>query len=162
MKDKNNRPAPGRRCGGCIECCIALGVAAMDAPEGTKCREAKSGVGCKIYHSPERPKDPCDVYRCGWLIGFGKNADRPDKSGVIFNQHSHPRHGFNILTAHETRRGAAGKRRIQAYLDSAQARGYVTIIIDATGVRTVRGGPPKAMELIRTDLMFRQARGNQR
>jgi hypothetical protein len=73
---------PGRECGECQVCCIALTV---DKPEiqkmpGSPCCHSLAG-GCDIYEN--RP-DVCRVFFCGWRKLAAIPADwRPDESGIL-------------------------------------------------------------------------------
>ena len=72
---------PGRECGGCTVCCVALNI---DKPEiqkasGVACRHCVGG--CAIHES--RPP-VCRAFFCAWRTVdiFGEDW-RPDKSGVL-------------------------------------------------------------------------------
>jgi hypothetical protein len=57
-----------------------LSIKELGKPRGEKCPHQASGIGCSIY--VYRPRE-CREYRCGWLLGFGADEDRPDRSGVV-------------------------------------------------------------------------------
>lgn len=70
-----------RDCGECSACCRLPEISEINKPANTPCKHLCSkGYECKIYRG--RPK-MCADYKCCWLSGFGKNKDRPDKSGVL-------------------------------------------------------------------------------
>lgn len=58
-----------RSCGDCTKCCegwLAGSVDGKDFYPGRPCHFIQIGKGCSIY--PKRPVDPCQTYRCAWLI----------------------------------------------------------------------------------------------
>ena len=74
------------KCGNCVQCCVVLGVPAIDKPAGERCpmlakpRFAKEG-GCTIHAYRH---DECLGFDCAWRMGFwGGVANRPDKTGVM-------------------------------------------------------------------------------
>ncbi len=68
-----------RECGECGACCVALGDG--DRPAHKPCDWLnRRGWGCKHY---KRRPQVCQVFRCSWLLGQGRENDRPDKSGVL-------------------------------------------------------------------------------
>jgi hypothetical protein len=81
-----------RTCGDCRACCSALGIeespgekelgliSEWSAP-GEPCRY-ECDKGCRDY--ARRPLS-CRAYLCWWLRGWGKEQDRPDRSGLIFD-----------------------------------------------------------------------------
>jgi hypothetical protein len=73
-----------RRCRQCDACCEVVAVAEIAKPEQARCpHQGQDGKpGCAIYE--ERPES-CRTWSCGWLRGYGKEKDRPDKLGVIFD-----------------------------------------------------------------------------
>lgn len=80
-----------RRCGDCKACCTAISVEELGKPFNAHC-EHECDKGCAIYG-----KHPlsCQGYECGWLLGFGKLEDRPDKIGAVLH-HSVDDHGLWI------------------------------------------------------------------
>lgn len=71
-----------RTCGACQACCTVLGVKPLDKPAFQRCAH-QCAKGCGIYET--RP-DPCRLYACGWVEGFGQRRDRPDRLGVILDR----------------------------------------------------------------------------
>lgn len=75
-----------RSCGSCTKCCEGFLRAEVKGPRGFTMGEIKDGdvhnpkpcpfvikgKGCKQYLI--RPKDPCKIFKCEWLI----NEDMPD------------------------------------------------------------------------------------
>ncbi len=76
-----------RECGGCTECCTALGVADLNKKNYEPCRFSRSGVGCAIYNS--RPFG-CRHFECLWKKGNFSENERPDKTGIIFARQYQP------------------------------------------------------------------------
>ena len=74
---------PGRACGSCNACCVALTI---DDPElqklqGHRCRHSERDGGCGIY--PARPHT-CRTFYCGWRrLKWIRESLRPDQSGVL-------------------------------------------------------------------------------
>ena len=74
---------PGRECGTCNVCCVALTIddPAMQKPQGYRCRNTLPDKSCAIYDS--RP-DTCRSFFCGWrMLKWVREPLRPDKSGVL-------------------------------------------------------------------------------
>lgn len=73
-----------RECGTCRACCFVCPVESLQKPMMTPCRHQNvdgTKPGCTIYgQHPE----PCRVYRCSWLAGEFGDDDRPDSTGVLF------------------------------------------------------------------------------
>lgn len=70
-----------RNCGDCNACCSIPSIPELDKPEFTNCSHLKRGYkGCTIYM--DRPVS-CKRFACLWLLGMGKNKDRPDRSGLM-------------------------------------------------------------------------------
>lgn len=72
-----------RSCGGCTACCEGwLRDKGLDMQPGKACKH-RAVNGCAIY--PDRPENPCKVFRCGWLREPSLLEDdlRPDKCGAI-------------------------------------------------------------------------------
>jgi|SRR5262245_6002099 len=69
-----------RACGTCTACCFVFQVAATDSPPYSWCKHCTPGVGCGIY--AERPPE-CAGFYCLWRMGFGDDADRPGREGVV-------------------------------------------------------------------------------
>ncbi|MGH7041274.1 MAG: hypothetical protein ACREFY_03975, partial [Acetobacteraceae bacterium] len=72
---------PGRTCGSCNVCCIALTI---DDPElqkvqGYRCRNARRDNSCAIYAT--RPQT-CRAFHGGWrLLKWVREPLRPDRAG---------------------------------------------------------------------------------
>ncbi|MGE4649945.1 MAG: YkgJ family cysteine cluster protein [Myxococcota bacterium] len=69
-----------RRCGPCSLCCTVLRVDELGKLAGTPCSQLRSEGGCGIHAS--RP-GICRAYRCAWLEGRFRDADRPDRLGAL-------------------------------------------------------------------------------
>jgi len=90
-----------RVCGECQACCTTLAVADIAKPKHTRC-PSQCAAGCAVYAS--RPES-CRLYKCSWLEGYGRAADRPDKSGVIMETlvfHQAGREPITVLVAFST------------------------------------------------------------
>lgn len=80
-------PLPGRDCGACNVCCVALTIDddQLQKPQGYRCRNAKPDNSCAIY--PDRPQT-CRSFNCGWrLLGWVRAPLRPDTSRVLIRLH---------------------------------------------------------------------------
>ncbi|WP_159571240.1 YkgJ family cysteine cluster protein [Limnobacter sp. 130] len=81
--NKNEQLVPGRECGSCNACCVALRI---DEPMLKKhadqpCEHLSPDKGCSIYDS--RP-NTCRSWYCGWRqIEHLTDEWRPDRSKVI-------------------------------------------------------------------------------
>jgi hypothetical protein len=77
---------PGRECGDCNVCCVALTIddAELRKPQGYRCRNATKDNKCAIY---ERRPRTCSDFNCGWRqLKWVKQPLRPDLSGVLIRQ----------------------------------------------------------------------------
>ena len=76
-----------RSCGSCTKCCEGhlLGeVKGKPFFKGNPCHFLSIGTGCTIYG--ERPKDPCVVFKCGWLSSDEvPEWMKPDQINTIIN-----------------------------------------------------------------------------
>ena len=78
---------PGRECGTCNACCVALTInePALQKAQGYRCRNLRPDKGCGIYDA--RP-DTCREFNCGWRqLRWVKEGMRPDVSGVLVQLH---------------------------------------------------------------------------
>lgn len=78
---------PGRECGSCNVCCVALTIEdrALNKPQGHRCKNAQPDNRCGIY--PDRPQT-CRIFNCGWrILKWVKPGLRPDQSGVLIQLH---------------------------------------------------------------------------
>ncbi len=75
--------APGRSCGSCDVCCVALTI---DEPQlqklqGHRCPNLQHDHLCRIYEA--RPQT-CRAFYCGWRrLKWVRETLRPDRSGVL-------------------------------------------------------------------------------
>ena len=82
-----NEVLPGRECGSCNACCIALTIdePELQKPQGYRCKNAQPDNRCGIY--PTRPQT-CRSFNCGWrLLKWVREPLRPDRSGVLIRLH---------------------------------------------------------------------------
>jgi Fe-S-cluster containining protein len=78
-----NQLVPGRACGSCNVCCVALTIddKALQKVQGYRCRHTLPDKGCAIYEN--RP-DTCRAFFCGWRrLKWIRETLRPDISGVL-------------------------------------------------------------------------------
>ncbi len=71
-----------RECGVCSLCCTVLRVDDLEKLGGTPCVHQREGGGCGIYEA--RP-GICRAYRCLWLQGGLRDADRPEALGAVLD-----------------------------------------------------------------------------
>ncbi len=74
---------PGRECGGCNVCCIALTIddPVLRKVQGVRCANARPDNQCAIYAA--RPAT-CRTFHCGWRqLKWVRASLRPDLSGVL-------------------------------------------------------------------------------
>lgn len=144
-----------RSCGSCSACCFALGVRQIDKPVFTRCSHA-CAAGCAIYET--RP-DPCRVYRCAWLDGFGERRDRPDRLGVILDVVAPPAdvrelarmgdtraqavvdQAARTIHAREVRRGALSDPRVKRRLEGFTRAGRLVVLKPFMGRALPTGKP---------------------
>ena len=75
----------GRECGACTACCegwLNADINGVEVKPGKPCGNLCAS-GCGIYE--QRPKDPCQDFRCAWLQEDSPLPDhlRPDQCGAI-------------------------------------------------------------------------------
>jgi hypothetical protein len=78
---------PGRECGACNVCCVALTIddPALQKVQGYRCKNAQKDNSCAIYET--RPQ-ACRVFFCGWRqLKWVRQTLRPDVSGVLIRLH---------------------------------------------------------------------------
>jgi hypothetical protein len=95
--DPITRLVPGRSCGPCDVCCVALTI---EDPElvklqGHRCPHLSPGPGCGIYQA--RPLT-CRTFFCGWRrLKWVRETLRPDLSGVLVRLEEDPSAGARRL-----------------------------------------------------------------
>ena len=78
---------PGRLCGTCNVCCVALTIddPALQKVQGYRCRNARRDNSCAVYDT--RPHT-CRSFECGWRrLKWVRDTLRPDLSGVLVRLH---------------------------------------------------------------------------
>jgi hypothetical protein len=78
---------PGRECGACNVCCVALTIddPELQKPQGYRCRNTLPDKSCAIYAS--RPRT-CRAFYCGYRqLKWVRDTLRPDVSGVLVRLH---------------------------------------------------------------------------
>lgn len=79
--------------------------------------------GCELHGTQHLPR-ACAVYRCMWLLGWGKPKHRPDRLGLIVEC---PITGGGIW-ATETRRGALKEKRAKTVVQLLQKSSEAVIV----------------------------------
>jgi hypothetical protein len=119
-ENTNTPPASlsaGRTCGDCRLCCKLPDIPELSKPRDRWCQNAsreRGTEGCTIYN--DRPQ-VCREFSCAWLSGLGKEQDRPDKLGVMWQPLDLPdgRPGIGVV---EARPGALDKPRARMWLQT--------------------------------------------
>jgi len=78
---------PGRECGTCNVCCVALTIKdpELQKPQGYRCHHLTADHRCGIYET--RPTT-CRRFDCGWrILKWVRPTLRPDRSGVLVRAH---------------------------------------------------------------------------
>lgn len=81
---------PGRACGECDVCCVALTIddPALRKPQGVRCPNLAPNQGCSIYDT--RPLT-CRTFHCGWRhLKWIREGLRPDRSQVLVRLRQRP------------------------------------------------------------------------
>ena len=114
-----------RPCGGCTACCTVLEVSELKKPLGITCAMVGEN-GCKCYS--ERPKS-CRDYLCGWKLGHGNDASRPDLCGILFSpvEGSSPVHPGSVV--HEVWEGAFEHPANQVLMNEVASKGLMLVLI---------------------------------
>jgi Fe-S-cluster containining protein len=126
------RSPPPRACGECTACCTVYYIDGLwpESPRWEACQHARPGApegGCGIY--ARRPAS-CKVYRCMWLDGWGEEADRPDRLGLVLD-FDPPRPRIDspeAVTAIEAAPGRAQEPRARARLRELAAAIRVLLV----------------------------------
>lgn len=113
-----------RSCGECQACCEAIGVYFakddFEKPPFQRC-EHQCEAGCAIYEN--RPR-PCRVFNCTWILGWGREQDRPDKLGLVIEQRD------ELIIVSEGRPNAHKEKRAEKVLRKfAKDRTRPTVLI---------------------------------
>lgn len=151
LADKVARKAQAqtrRTCGGCTACCSRLRIEALRKPQCMACPHQEE-AGCGIYE--KRPHE-CRAFLCGWLLGWGEEDDRPDKSGFIVTVPGHTAESrlFRLLSTTEdplpdTERVRAVRKAITDRMARTAPGFPVGFMIDL-GKGTARFEMPKGSE----------------
>ncbi len=124
---------PGRSCGSCNVCCVALTIddPALRKAQGFRCRNAQADNGCAIYAN--RP-ETCRTFYCGWrLLRWLPDALRPDQTKVLVQLLEEPdaagTMGYSLVFTMLTRAGLAadGLAESVAAAIRAEIPTYLTI-----------------------------------
>lgn len=107
-----------RSCGTCTACCSFARVPELGKAERVACRHC--AAGCTIY--ADRPGS-CRAFECAWLAGQMHDDDRPDKSGVMVEDHG----GFIFAMC------AGNEWRAMSALDDYVRAGRPVVIGSACG-----------------------------
>jgi Fe-S-cluster containining protein len=114
-------PAPTRKCGTCIACCVHLGIEALNKRPGTPCAHltrASDARRCSIYAS--RPR-ACQTYKCGWIEGLlDERTGRPDRSGLLITGRESPElsppYGITIQIIDQRRCGTMEEGKLKSVI----------------------------------------------
>lgn len=119
-----------RTCGDCTACCRTHKVPEIKKETGQLCRFC-SGKGCGIYS--KRPRS-CQDFKCQWLIGFGEEEDRPDKSGRVLDFRKGKPWG-RLLMIWEAGEGQFPNPNIWLMTREILNRGWLVVHIPLSGTR---------------------------
>jgi hypothetical protein len=113
---------PQRACGSCVACCdgsLRITVEGQAVYPGKPCPHC-TGAGCDIYGN--RPRDPCQLFICGWLAPSSPLPDwmRPDKAGLVLLPAKLDWRGLKVDVAVPT--GPGPKARALRWLKEFSAR----------------------------------------
>lgn len=115
--------APGKSCGECSLCCVALEIEELNKPAGPPCPNCRLDGGCAIYAS--RPK-VCREFECEWLTDRNLARQlRPDKIGTLFME-AHDADEYRAVCAPE-RPLAWRQPRVFAHLLAIAKSGRVVV-----------------------------------
>jgi len=128
-----------RECGACQACCQVMGIHELGKPEQQRCPH-QCKKGCGIY--AERPGS-CQAYRCRWLHGDPNlsQRDRPDRLGVIFDNHSALNEelaGLKYIVAREVRPGAFKGKRAKRWMRALE-QDRILVWVNFAGDNKVTG-----------------------
>lgn len=126
-----------RACRDCSECCTAMAIPDVESEMFDSCRHLCSR-GCSIYE--QRPES-CRGFLCLWMQGFGKVADRPDRTGVTLDYQQLGE--LHVVKAYVTRYTERGRKLL---MELAQKTVVYTIHRD--GRRSVNGPNALVQEFI--------------
>jgi len=134
-----------RSCGGCTECCTALGVTELGKPQWQPCPHATPD-GCAIY--ADRPAS-CRQYNCTWRAGFAYTKERPDEVGIVVDV-GVPNADVGVTSMLVWRATQAGAAERSAGLrQQLAAKGILCILIAQDGLRIITG-PPDVIAKVQT------------
>lgn len=120
-----------RECGECVVCCIYHHIPILDKTAMEVCVnlkplestfKAKGCNSCKVYEN--RPVT-CKMYNCAWLLGHGKEEDRPDKTHLVFDQSKRIE---NSLECKELKQGQSDTEEGREVIDR-MSKSYETPVI---------------------------------
>lgn len=125
--------AEGRTCGRCTVCCTVLAVGEIGKPRLAPCAHEVRG-GCGIY--AERPRS-CRTFECTWLLGFGKPAHRPDRSGLMVYGDQTEMGDTFVVT--EVRKNAARSPKGQSLMKELRRTGIGLYVRRSDGTTHIEG-----------------------
>jgi hypothetical protein len=99
MSDDQTR----RSCGACTACCKTHLVEEISKPAGTWCSHCVAGTGCAVYVT--RPGS-CREFSCQWLLGYGPEEERPDRTRIVLDYGGPTEDSDQILRMFEVSEGA--------------------------------------------------------
>ncbi len=126
-----------RVCGGCTACCKTHLIYEISKPWGMWCSHCSIGKGCLIY--ADRPSG-CQKFSCQWLLGFGKEEERPDRMKIVVDS-IFPTPVGRVYVLFEVTEGALGSRFAQDTTQLLLGNGYPIYHVPLRGESTVHVPP---------------------
>lgn len=126
----------GRTCGRCTVCCTHMQVGELHKPEGETCYLVTK-EGCGAYD--DRP-DSCRKYECFWLMGFGKEGHRPDRSNALLYVEDSPKLG-RVVVVTETKPNGLRNPKAQGLLKELKRSKLNLYIRKKDGTLSLQGSP---------------------
>lgn len=103
--------------------------------------------GCSIYE--DRPTS-CRAFECLWLMGFGSEGHRPDRSNLVLHVETSDRLG-QVVVVNETKVNGARSLKAKQVLKKLKQKNFNLYIRKADGTLSLQGSEEfmvKAREVI--------------
>jgi hypothetical protein len=136
-----------RKCGSCRVCCSVMEITALEKPQFTPCVnlvKRQTTKSCSVYN--ERPAE-CRSFRCAWLSGFGTNAQRPDRCGVMLTGTSDQNKDAPVMVMQGFRFRDHITSQGTALWERATDLGVI-LEIKRDGENTIHGDPSKVSKFV--------------